>query len=98
MLLDAKSALAVLEQMRPARTYGKVSKVVGLVAEGRGIKAPIGSVCELLSDDGRGATTEVPAEVVGFRDGACLFMECLIKARVGSRHGFCADCTSVIAA
>jgi len=74
MLLDAKSALAVLEQMRPARTYGKVSKVVGLVAEGRGIKAPIGSVCELLSDDGRGATTEVPAEVVGFRDGACLFM------------------------
>ncbi len=70
---DTKGALALLEQMRPVRTYGKVSKVVGLIAEGRGIKAPVGSVCQLLSDDGR-EVVEVPAEVVGFRDGACLFM------------------------
>jgi len=73
MPLDAKPSLALLEAMQPARTFGKVTKVVGLIAEGRGIKAPVGSVCHLLSDDGQ-TTHEVPAEVVGFRDGACLFM------------------------
>jgi flagellum-specific ATP synthase len=72
-LLDTKSVIGLLEQMRPAQTFGKVSKVVGLIAEGRGIKAPVGSVCHLVSDDGQ-AVHEVPAEVVGFRDGACLFM------------------------
>jgi flagellum-specific ATP synthase len=73
MLLETAPAIAALEALRPVRTFGKVSKVVGLIAEGRGIKAPVGSVCMLLSDDGR-QVTEVPAEVVGFRDGACLFM------------------------
>ncbi|EHJ48570.1 ATPase, FliI/YscN family [Solidesulfovibrio carbinoliphilus subsp. oakridgensis] len=72
-LLDVAGATALLAQMRPARTFGKVSKVVGLIAEGRGIRSPVGSVCHLLSDDGN-SVREVPAEVVGFRDGACLFM------------------------
>jgi flagellum-specific ATP synthase len=72
-ILDAAGAMARLESLRPARTFGKVSKVVGLIAEGRGIRAPVGSVCQLLSDDGQNVR-EVPAEVVGFRDGACLFM------------------------
>ena len=72
MELDAKALISVLSDMQPAQAYGKVTKVVGLIAEGRGIKAPIGSVCRLMPDDARGA--EVPAEVVGFRDGACLFM------------------------
>uniref|UniRef100_I2PXM4 ATPase FliI/YscN family n=1 Tax=Desulfovibrio sp. U5L TaxID=596152 RepID=I2PXM4_9BACT len=72
-LLDVAGATALLAQMRPARTFGKVSKVVGLIAEGRGIRSPVGSVCHLLSDDGQNVR-EVPAEVVGFRDGACLFM------------------------
>ena len=71
--LDASGAIALLEGLRPAHVYGKVSKVVGLIAEGRGMRAPVGSVCQLLSDDG-GQAHEVPAEVVGFRDGACLFM------------------------
>ncbi len=73
MLPDAQAAIDYLENLRPVRTFGKVSKVVGLIAEGRGIKAPVGSVCHLLSSDG-GSVAEVPAEVVGFRDGACLFM------------------------
>ncbi|EFL50165.1 flagellar protein export ATPase FliI [Solidesulfovibrio fructosivorans JJ]] len=73
--LDASGAIGFLERLRPAHTFGKVSKVVGLIAEGRGIRAPVGSVCQLLSDDGgNGQIREVPAEVVGFRDGACLFM------------------------
>ncbi|WP_419785117.1 FliI/YscN family ATPase [Pseudodesulfovibrio sp.] len=64
------SRLGLLESLDPCLSYGKVTKVVGLIAEGRGIKAPLGSVCYLMPDDQR----SIPAEVVGFRDGACLFM------------------------
>nr|WP_209280227.1 FliI/YscN family ATPase [Desulfobaculum xiamenense] len=62
----------MLRDTNPCQTYGKVSKVVGLIAEGRGIKAPLGAVCELLPD-GR-AENAIYAEVVGFREGASLFM------------------------
>jgi flagellum-specific ATP synthase len=71
--VDAAGAIALLSAMQPMKTYGKVSKVVGLIAEGRGIRAPVGSVCHMLPG-GEVPGTEVPAEVVGFRDGACLFM------------------------
>ncbi|QJB57255.1 FliI/YscN family ATPase [Pseudodesulfovibrio sp. zrk46] len=64
------SRLGLLEDLDPCQTFGKVTKVVGLIAEGHGIKAPLGSVCYLLPDNGN----PIPAEVVGFRDGACLFM------------------------
>jgi len=64
------SQLGLLEDLDPCQTFGKVTKVVGLIAEGHGIKAPLGSVCYLLPDHG----PSIPAEVVGFRDGACLFM------------------------
>ncbi len=72
MELDVEGCISALETLRPAKVYGKVTKVVGLIAEGRGIKAPVGSVCHLLPG-GSGAAA-VAAEVVGFRDGACLFM------------------------
>lgn len=71
--VDAAGAISLLSAMQPMKTYGKVSKVVGLIAEGRGIRAPVGSVCHMLPQ-GEVPGTEVPAEVVGFRDGACLFM------------------------
>ncbi|MHC1790932.1 FliI/YscN family ATPase [Solidesulfovibrio sp.] len=71
--VDAAGGIALLEAMQPMKTYGKVSKVVGLIAEGRGIRAPVGAVCHMLPGDGSPGC-EVPAEVVGFRDGACLFM------------------------
>jgi len=64
------SRLELLEELDPCQTFGKVTKVVGLIAEGHGIKAPLGSVCYLLPIGGK----PIPAEVVGFRDGACLFM------------------------
>jgi len=62
--------LNMLEELDPCQTFGKVTKVVGLIAEGQGIKAPLGSVCYLLPDSGE----PIAAEVVGFRDGSCLFM------------------------
>ncbi|MGL1864066.1 MAG: FliI/YscN family ATPase [Pseudodesulfovibrio sp.] len=64
------SRLGLLEDLDPCQTFGKVTKVVGLIAEGHGIKAPLGSVCYLIPDN----KDPIPAEVVGFRDGACLFM------------------------
>lgn len=71
MGLAPQSCISVLQEADPARTFGKVSKVVGLLVEGRGMKAPLGSFCRLLSDDG---AEGVPAEVVGFRNGSVLFM------------------------
>ncbi|GAB6036710.1 FliI/YscN family ATPase [Fundidesulfovibrio butyratiphilus] len=70
--MDAQACIELLHDMEPVSTYGKVSKVVGLIAEGRGIRAPLGAVCRLMPD---GREEEgVPAEVVGFRDDSCLFM------------------------
>ena len=71
MSLDAAACDSLLRDLDPVRVYGKVSKVVGLIAEGQGIKAPLGSVCNILPD---GQKSAVPAEVVGFRDKSCLFM------------------------
>lgn len=68
--MDADTKLGLLEGLDPCQTFGKVTKVVGLIAEGHGIKAPLGSVCYLLPM----GHDPIPAEVVGFRDGACLFM------------------------
>lgn len=72
MSMDVDGTLELLRGMRPVQSYGKVTKVVGLVAEGRGIKAPLGSTCQLLTDtQGR---HEIHAEVVGFRDDVVLLM------------------------
>jgi flagellum-specific ATP synthase len=71
-MADLDGTLHLLSELQPAQAYGKVTKVVGLVAEGRGIKAPLGSVCQLLPDDtGRQV---INAEVVGFRDDVMLLM------------------------
>ena len=72
MSLDPQGCISLLKDLDPCRTFGKVTKVVGLIAEGEGIKAPLGAVCELLPG-GRGREG-IYAEVVGFRDGACLLM------------------------
>lgn len=70
-MIDPRGALDMLQNLSTVQAYGKVNKVVGLVAEGCGIKAPLGSVCQILPG---GEAAAVPAEVVGFRDGNLLFM------------------------
>jgi flagellum-specific ATP synthase len=74
--MDPKGSLRFLETIEPSKSYGKVTKVVGIIAEGRGIKAPLGSVCQLIPDEGpgKGGEEAIAAEVVGFRDGALQFM------------------------
>lgn len=71
MRLDPQAACRLLQQSSPVRLFGKVSKVVGLVAEGSGLRAPLGSVCHMMPD---GSSNGIAAEVVGFRDNNLLFM------------------------
>ncbi|NDV28248.1 FliI/YscN family ATPase [Desulfovibrio sp. JC010] len=77
-MADMKGCTRLLSAIDPCRSYGRVSKVIGLIAEGKGIKAPLGSVCHLIPED---KESPIAAEVVGFRDGACLFMP------YGEMHG-----------
>ncbi|MDR0826405.1 MAG: FliI/YscN family ATPase [Desulfovibrio sp.] len=82
MSLSPVSAARALSALNPITAYGKVTGIVGLVAEGRGIKAPLGSLCHILpersglgteKEKGEGADA-VPVEVVGFKNEATLFM------------------------
>lgn len=71
MKLDPRACIQLLQTGNPLRLFGKVNKVVGLVAEGAGLRAPLGAVCHMLpNEDSEG----IAAEVVGFRDGNLLFM------------------------
>jgi flagellum-specific ATP synthase len=71
MTLDPRGCISLLQGVDASRTYGKISKVVGLIMEGSGLKAPLGAVCTLLPDDG---LEPIEAEVVGFRDNSVLLM------------------------
>ncbi|HAS90187.1 MAG TPA: flagellum-specific ATP synthase FliI [Desulfovibrio sp.] len=77
-MANMKGCTQLLANLDPCRSYGRVSKVVGLIAEGKGIKAPLGSVCQLIPEH---SDSPIAAEVVGFKDGACLFMP------YGEMHG-----------
>lgn len=72
MSADFEGVAALLRDMVPVQAYGTVTKVVGLVAEGRGIKAPLGSTCALIPD--ANSDQIIQAEVVGFRDDVLLLM------------------------
>ena len=43
MKLDPDSCIKLLKTSTPVRLFGKVNKVVGLVAEGSGLRAPLGA-------------------------------------------------------
>ncbi len=73
MSLAPRACLDLVRDLNPVMTYGKVSKVVGLVVEGRGLKTPLGSICQLLPDEVHG-DNPINAEAVGFREGSVLFM------------------------
>lgn len=70
-MIDPSGAIEMLNNLEPNQSFGKVNKVVGLIVEGCGIKAPLGAVCQLIPEEG---AEQIPAEVVGFRDGNILFM------------------------
>ena len=72
MPFDPKTCTHLLKQFNPVSTFGKVSKVVGLVVEATGLNASLGDVCHIIPDNPKEAP--IAAEVVGFRDGSLLFM------------------------
>jgi flagellum-specific ATP synthase len=53
-----------------ARLEGRVTKVVGLIAEGHGLGMSIGSLCSIENEQRKG----IVAEVVGFNDDRVLLM------------------------
>ncbi len=66
--LKYKSAVTATREVTPV---GEVVRIVGLVIEGDGPNAPIGSICRIYP---RGDEKTIDAEVVGFRDGRILMM------------------------
>jgi len=61
-----------LALLKPTEMCGKVTKIVGLVAEGAGLIAPLGALCHVIPSDEN--AEPIPVEVVGFRDERLLFM------------------------
>jgi flagellum-specific ATP synthase len=49
---------------------GKVTRVVGLTIEVKGIKSPIGNMCEIVISGQK----KIPAEIVGFKDNISILM------------------------
>ena len=69
--MNAHTLLEVIDAVDPLSRYGKVTKVIGLVAEAIGPPdVALGELC-ILGDP---ETSDVRAEVVGFRDGRVLLM------------------------
>lgn len=62
----------VLEEMDTVPLNGRVSRVVGLLVEGRGPGATVGSQCQIFPKEH--GSNPVMAEVVGFRGGDVLLM------------------------
>jgi flagellum-specific ATP synthase len=64
-------ALSALDAADLQARHGKVRNLIGLVVEATGLQAQVGELCHISAGRARRA---VPAEVVGFRDGATLLM------------------------
>jgi flagellum-specific ATP synthase len=72
MAIGPEGLSQAIDDLELCQTFGKVTRVIGLIAEGQGIRPPVGSVCHLLPENRD--SEPIPAEVVGFKEGSCLFM------------------------
>lgn len=59
-----------VETAVPVRAEGRISKVVGLVAEGDSLGLSVGSLCLIKGDYGK----KIKAEVIGFKENKALLM------------------------
>lgn len=68
----AEQIAARISMLDPEEIYGEVTKILGLLVEiaGFGSGLSIGSICHLRPN----AMTDIPCEVIGFRDGRALLM------------------------
>ncbi|MBK7972604.1 MAG: FliI/YscN family ATPase [Deltaproteobacteria bacterium] len=71
-------------EIEPLRPMGHVTRIVGLIVEGRAPGSTVGSLCRILPEQGG---PDVFAEVVGFRDDHALLMPLgsLMGVGLGSR-------------
>ena len=67
--MKLKTLIREFEENNFIQVYGKVKKVVGLVVECEGIKAPIGCVCKIIDSEEK---REILSEVVGFKNSSLL--------------------------
>jgi len=67
--LEPEALAARLGETPLMPVAGRVTRVTGLVAQARGLRAPIGELCRIA----RALGPPLPAEVVGFRE-RCLFL------------------------
>lgn len=68
---DYSGYFQTLEELDTFKATGRVTQVVGLVIEAEGIRASIGSIGTIFAAD---SGLEIPAEVLGFKDGRMLLM------------------------
>lgn len=68
--IDFEKYFQAVDRCETFRPEGRVSQVVGLIAQGDSVGLGIGGLCQILNDQGK----KIPAEVVGFKKEQALFM------------------------
>ncbi|NOX35003.1 MAG: FliI/YscN family ATPase [Deltaproteobacteria bacterium] len=68
--IDFHKYFKAVDQCVTIQPEGRISQVVGLIAQGDSLGLGIGSLCSIINDHGR----EIKAEVVGFKKEKALFM------------------------
>lgn len=78
-MLNVESRIEALHRQSLMRLSGRITRVVGSLAEGCGLSASVGDLCRLISRDGR---RTLLAEVVGFQG------ERILLTPLGDLRGF----------
>jgi flagellum-specific ATP synthase len=73
-LASLDRAAAALHDADLHARRGQVRNLIGLVVEATGLQAQVGELCHITTGRARHGREPIPAEVVGFRDGATLLM------------------------
>ncbi|MCD4722758.1 MAG: FliI/YscN family ATPase [Desulfobacula sp.] len=68
--MDFHKYFKAVDQCVTIQPEGRISQVIGLIAEGDSLGLGIGSLCSIINDHGQ----EIKAEVVGFKKEKALFM------------------------
>ena len=66
--MSLQRAAEILRDLHTGEVSGEITRVVGLVAESHGLRAPVGAQCEIRTRAG----ASLACEVVGFRDDSAV--------------------------
>ena len=70
--VNIQKFIDAVDECKPIKLTGKVTQIVGLVIESQGPPVSVGELCYVHSKTE--GVPPVPAEVVGFREGAVMLM------------------------